>query len=102
MNTIDSTTMGYCVIKFVSESYTLQEDTTFHGKISTYGELFVKVHSLMCMQENTKWYWEQKHQQQVIIFPTGNIVHPCLDSMVVKDFMISLEVFATETNQNSL
>ena len=37
------------------------------------------------MQENTKWYWEQKKHQQVIVFPTRNIVHICIDFMVVKD-----------------
>ena len=36
------------------------------------------------MKENTKWYWEQKQKQQVIVVPTCNILHPCIDVMVVK------------------
>ena len=43
------------------------------------------------MQENTNWYWEQKYQQQVIIFPTWTIVHPCLDVLAVKDVQDTLK-----------
>ena len=34
--------MGYYVVKFVSEAYTLQYDTTCDGQISLSGELVVK------------------------------------------------------------
>ena len=66
-NTTDITTMGYCVIKFISQAYTLQYDTKRDGKISTDVELVFKAEYLIYMQENIKCYWEQKHQQQVII-----------------------------------
>ena len=33
MKTMDSTTMGYCVIKFVPQAYTLQEETNVTGKL---------------------------------------------------------------------
>ena len=33
----DMNTMGYYVIKFLTETYTLQEDTYYNGKISTSG-----------------------------------------------------------------
>ena len=36
INTIDTTTIGYYKIKFISEAYTLQEETTSGRKISTY------------------------------------------------------------------
>ena len=36
------------------------------------------------MQEKTNWYWEQKNHQQLIIFPTQTILHPCLDVVAVK------------------
>ena len=65
--------MGYYVINFVSEAYTLQEDTTCDGHIISAGELVVKSQYLRCKQEETNWYWEQKNQQQIIIFPTGTI-----------------------------
>ena len=38
------------------------------------------------MQENKKWYWNQKQQKQVIIFPTNTIVHTCIDAEKVKYF----------------
>ena len=60
--------MGYYVIKFVSETYTLQYDNTFNEKIISAGELVLKALCLSCIQENTNCYWEQKNQQQVFIF----------------------------------
>ena len=50
MNTTDTSTMGYYVINFVSEAYTLKYDTTCDGKISSAGELIVKTQHLRCMQ----------------------------------------------------
>ena len=77
--------MVYCVIDFVSKSYTLQDDTTCDGKISSFGELVVKLQYLICMQENTNCYWGQKQQKRVIIFLTCTTLHPCLDVVSVKD-----------------
>ena len=37
MNTIDTPTMVYYLIMFLSEAYTLQEDTTCDGQISSAG-----------------------------------------------------------------
>ena len=56
MNTTDTSTMGYYVIKFVSEAYTLQYENTCDGKISSADELFFKAKYLSCTQENTNWY----------------------------------------------
>ena len=53
-NATDSTTMGYYVIMFVSEYYTLQEETTCGGKISTDGESVVKAKYLIYMREKKK------------------------------------------------
>ena len=36
------------------------------------------------MQGKINWYWDHKKQQQVIIFPTQNIVHPFLYVVAVK------------------
>ena len=58
INTTDTTIMGYYVIKLMLQYYTLQEDTTPDGKISTAGELVVKSQYMNCIQDNTKWYWE--------------------------------------------
>ena len=42
MNTTDTTTMVYYVIKYVSYDYILQEDITCSGKIITAVEIIVK------------------------------------------------------------
>ena len=42
INTTDMTTIGYYVIKFLSEYYTLQEDPTSDEQISPDGEILVK------------------------------------------------------------
>ena len=51
INKTDKTTMGNYVIKFFSETYTLQYCTRFEGKISSDGELFVKAQYVSCMIE---------------------------------------------------
>ena len=57
INTIDTTTMGYYVIKFVSDSYTLQEETTCDVIIINSGELVVKSRCMKCIQYNTNCNW---------------------------------------------
>ena len=42
INAADPTTMGYYVIKYLSETYTLQEDQTRYGKVSKASKLVVK------------------------------------------------------------
>ena len=51
INTTGTSTMGYYVIKFVSETYTLQEDTTCEVQIISSGELVVKAQCISCMLE---------------------------------------------------
>ena len=77
--------MRYYVIRFVSEAHTLQDDTTCAGQTISSGELVVKTQYISCIQEKTNWYWDQKKQQQVIIFPTWTIVHPCIGVVELKD-----------------
>ena len=86
INTIDTSTMGYYVIKFFSEAYTLKYDTKCDGQISSASELVIKAQYLSCIQENKNWYREKKQQQKFIIFPTQTIVHPCVGFVAVKDF----------------
>ena len=59
-NTTDTSTMGYYVIKFVSEAYTLQEDTICDRQIISSGELVFKAQYLICMQENPLVLGEEK------------------------------------------
>ena len=70
MNTTYTPTMGYYVIKFVSEAYNLQDKTTCNGQIISFDEIVVKAKYLIYMQQKTNYYWDQKNHQQVIIFPT--------------------------------
>ena len=41
-NAADPTTMGYYMIKYLSQPYTLKEDQTIYGQISKAGEPVVK------------------------------------------------------------
>ena len=50
INTTDTMSMGYYGIKFVSEAYSLQDDTTCGGKNSSSDELVVKLLCIICMQ----------------------------------------------------
>ena len=68
MNTTDTSEMGYYVIQFFSEAYTLQDETTCNGKIISASELFFKAHDLSCMKENKNWYWEHKRLFQHELF----------------------------------
>ena len=72
INTTDTSTIIYYAISFVSETYTLQEDTTCDKKIFSSQELILKAQYLIFIQENTNWYWEHKKNQQVIISPKTN------------------------------
>ena len=56
INTAGTITNGFYVIKFISEAYTLQYNTTINGNIIYAGELVVKAQYLCSIQENTNWY----------------------------------------------
>ena len=83
INTTYTSTMGYYVIKFVSEPYTLQGETMFGRQISTSVELVFKSQYMDCMKDNTEWCWEQKPQQNNTFFPIRTIVHTCLDATTI-------------------
>ena len=84
INTDDNKTNELYVIKFVSDAYTLQSNTTIDGQVISVGELVVKAKYLCSMQENTNWYWKQKPLQQTIIFPTRTIIHPRLEVIIIR------------------
>ena len=77
--------MVFYVIQFISEAYTLQNNTQIDVNFISAGELFVKAQYLCSMQENTNWYWKQQSLQQNVIFPTRTIIHPCLDVVKIID-----------------
>ena len=53
INTTDTTTNGFYVIMFTSESYKLQENRIIDGHIITAGELVVKAQYLCSVQVDT-------------------------------------------------
>ena len=58
INKDDTTTNGFYVIQFLSDAYTLQNNTTIDGQVISADELFVKEKYPCSMQENTNWYWK--------------------------------------------
>ena len=85
INTDDTTTNGLYVIQFISEAYTLQNNTTIYGQVISAGELAAKSQYICSMQENTNCYWKQKLLQQITIVPTRIILHPRLDVFTIRD-----------------
>ena len=79
INTAGTTTNGFYVIKFISEAYTLENNTTIEGQTIYVGELVVKAQYLFSVQKNTYWYWEQHPLHHNIIVSTRIIIHPRLD-----------------------
>ena len=63
INTDDTTTNGFYVIKFLSEAYTLKNNTTIDGQFISAGGLVFKAQYLISMQENTNWYRKQQSLQ---------------------------------------
>ena len=85
INIDDTTTYELDVIPFISEAYTLQNNTKIDGHVISAGELVVKSQYLCYMKENTNWYWKQQPLQETIIVPTRTILHPRLDVIIITD-----------------
>ena len=79
INTYGTTKNVFYVIMFISESYTLQNNTKIDRQIISAGELFVKAQYICYIQENTNWYRKQQPPQQNIISPARTFLHPRLD-----------------------
>ena len=84
IDTDDTTTNGFYVIKLLSDVYKLQDNTTIDGQVIYAGELVVKAQYLSSMQENTNWYQKQQPLQQTIIVPTRTILHPRLEDIIIR------------------
>ena len=79
INTAGNTTNGLYFIQFLSEAYTLQNNTKVDRQVISAGKLFVKAQYRCYVQEKTNWYWKQQPLKQTIIVPTRTILHPCLE-----------------------
>ena len=71
--------MGYYVIEYLSEPYTLQEDQTIYGKLMSAGELLVISEYLSIMKPEKNWHWKQHGKNQSFIISTIAIVHTCIE-----------------------
>ena len=80
-----TTTNGFSIIQFISESYALQNNTQIYGQVIYAGELVVKTQYIFSIQENSNCYWKQQSLQQNIIVPTRTIIHPCLGVVIITD-----------------
>ena len=58
IDTDDITTNGLYVIQFLSDAYTLKNNTTINGQVISSGKLVVKAKYLCSMQENTNWCFQ--------------------------------------------
>ena len=76
--------MYYIVIQFLSELYTLQNNTKIYGHVISNGGLISKAQFLCSMQENTNWYWKHQPPQQTIICPSRTIIHARLDVITIQ------------------
>ena len=73
INTYYTTKNTFYVIQFVSEAYTLQNNTTIDIQVIYAGELVVKAKYICSVQENTNCYWKQQPLQQTnIVLNTHN------------------------------
>ena len=84
INTGDTSSNGLYVIQFISEAYTLQNNTTLDVQVIYYGELVTKAQYIFSMQENTNWYWKQQPLQNTIIVSTRTKLYPCLDVIIIR------------------
>ena len=75
--------MGYYVIKYLYEPYTIQEYQTTDGEVSTAVEPVVKSECLSFMEGN--WYWRQHGTNQIIIISTRSIFHQFLEVLVINN-----------------
>ena len=59
INTEDTTTMGYYVVKLLLAPYKLQDDKTVNNQAIKSGELIVKAEYLSIIKFNINWYGQQ-------------------------------------------
>ena len=101
INTVDTITNKCYVIKFISEEYTLQNNTTIYGQIISADELVVKEKYIFSMQENSNWYWKQQQLQQNIIVTIRIILHLCLDVVRTIDVKGTPKLVCNKFNQKN-
>ena len=93
INTAVTTTMGYYVVKLLSEPCTLQDNKTVDEQVIKAGEHMVKQEYLSITKTDTNCYWQPLENKDSVIIVTHTIVHLCLsvsNIVNVSDIRISL------------
>ena len=85
INTVIPTTIGYNVIKFLSEPCTFQDYKIVDMEVIMASELISKAEYPSIMKSNTHWSWQQLETKDSVIIATCTIFHPCLDVSTIKD-----------------
>ena len=75
INTLYPTTIGYYVVKLLSEPYMLKDDKTVDNKVIKSGELTVKKEYLSIIKANTNWYWKQLVTKGSVILVMKDFIH---------------------------
>ena len=97
INTTGTTTHEFYVIMFISEAYTLQDNTTIGGQIITASGLVSKSKYPCSMQADTNWYWNKYPQQRFITVPTSTIINPRLEVNAITDIHDKPQIVCTRT-----
>ena len=79
------TTMGYYMMKYISEPYTLQEDRTTYGQVSKAVQLVHKSEYLSINKAKTNWCRQRYGTNKSIIISTCTISYPCLEVSVINN-----------------
>ena len=85
MNCNDPQVGNYYIIKFLSDPYTLQNEITVDGQILKDGELVADACYLTQIRQGSNWYVEAEEEQQLVTVSMRTVVHPQLNTEVVKD-----------------
>ena len=87
IDAVNTTTMGYYVIKYLYGPCTTQEDQTKYWQVSNAGKHVVKYKYLSFIIANTNWYWQQHGTNQIVVISTRTINHICIEVSVIKNFV---------------
>ena len=73
-----TTTLGYYIVKYVSDTFTLHGDIIEDGRVNNAGEMEIIAEYLSIMKSKTNCYWQQNKKKQIFILSTRTIFYTCL------------------------
>ena len=66
INTVDPTTIGYYIVKFLSGTCILQDDKKIDMQVIKAGELIPKADCLSILKANINCYWQQLENKESV------------------------------------